>query len=306
MVNDNEVPVNIGRGVRQGDTISPRLFILVLNAVMSNMDWDQHGINVNGSTLSYIAFVDDVALFARNRNDLLLMMTDLARASRVAGLDINYSKTVYMCNRPFATRTPLICEGQTIQHATSFNYLGMRVSMPMEFDAVINQRIGISWGAFNSYKTLLCRRSYPMKLKARLFNTYVLPAMLYGCEVWPLSNDQLEKIAVAQRRMERAAIGICLLDHIPNERIRKITKFQDAKETAVRRKWSWASKLAANTDGWPLKTTEWRPWTRKRQVGRQRTRWRHDFVHHKSETWMRTAREPDKWKTTMDHHITML
>ncbi|GBP52074.1 Retrovirus-related Pol polyprotein from type-2 retrotransposable element R2DM; Endonuclease [Eumeta japonica] len=54
----------IEKGVRQGDPLSPKLFIAVLEDIFKNLDWEQFGININGSNLNHLRFADDIVLFA--------------------------------------------------------------------------------------------------------------------------------------------------------------------------------------------------------------------------------------------------
>lgn len=58
--------INIKRGVRQGDPISPKLFVAVLQHVMGELSWCNKGININGKFLSHLRFADDIILFSES------------------------------------------------------------------------------------------------------------------------------------------------------------------------------------------------------------------------------------------------
>uniref|UniRef100_A0A7I4YLR7 Reverse transcriptase domain-containing protein n=1 Tax=Haemonchus contortus TaxID=6289 RepID=A0A7I4YLR7_HAECO len=57
-----ELRVPIEKGVRQSDTISPKLFTTALNQAMLQLDWDDKGINLDGKKLSNMRFADDIVL----------------------------------------------------------------------------------------------------------------------------------------------------------------------------------------------------------------------------------------------------
>ena len=61
----------------------------------------------------------------------------------------------------------------------------------------------------------------PMRLKRKAFNECILLVMTYGCEIWSLSNTQLEKLVTTQRKVERNIVGVTLKDRKSTEWIRK-------------------------------------------------------------------------------------
>ena len=73
MQNEMKATFNTKKGVRQGDTISPRLFTNCLECIFRNIDWDNKGININGETLHHLKFADDIrpnfCQFMRCRNN---------------------------------------------------------------------------------------------------------------------------------------------------------------------------------------------------------------------------------------------
>ncbi|WKY08372.1 hypothetical protein Q1695_007692 [Nippostrongylus brasiliensis] len=93
-------PINIPieKGVRQGDTISPKLFTAALQWVMKSLDWDEKGIRVDGKFLSNLRFADDIVIFAKSTTEAETMLRELDEAGRKIGLRINRKKTRFMKN----------------------------------------------------------------------------------------------------------------------------------------------------------------------------------------------------------------
>ena len=50
--------INIRRGVRQGDTISSKLFTAALESIFRQLTWETRGLKIDGEYLSHVRFID--------------------------------------------------------------------------------------------------------------------------------------------------------------------------------------------------------------------------------------------------------
>ncbi|KAK0397691.1 hypothetical protein QR680_002221 [Steinernema hermaphroditum] len=117
---EEQVPIKIQRGVRQGDTISPKLFTAMLEEVFRELDWQDFGININGTKLSNLRFADDIALIANTEEELQQMVSELDEASRRSGLRMNREKTKILATE----EASIILNGEEIEQVEAFIYLG--------------------------------------------------------------------------------------------------------------------------------------------------------------------------------------
>ncbi|KAH7684588.1 protein F43G9.7 [Aphelenchoides avenae] len=93
------VQIPIRRGVRQGDTISPKLFTAALEEVFKELRWEDRnncGIVIDGRRLTHLRFADDIVLIGTTKKDVEGRLSELNRASESVGLRINRSKTKWM------------------------------------------------------------------------------------------------------------------------------------------------------------------------------------------------------------------
>ncbi|KAE9417168.1 hypothetical protein Angca_009690, partial [Angiostrongylus cantonensis] len=90
--------IPIGKGGRQGDTISPKLFSAALQWIMKSLDWDEKGIRIDGKFLSNLRFADDIVIFSRSSSEAEMMINDLNEAGIKIGFRINRKKTRFMKN----------------------------------------------------------------------------------------------------------------------------------------------------------------------------------------------------------------
>ena len=89
----NEIPIR--KGVRQGDTISPRLFTATLEDLFRNYDWSSRGVSINGNKLSNLRFADDVTILAQDLEEMEISLNELPVASISTVLRLIWQKQKY-------------------------------------------------------------------------------------------------------------------------------------------------------------------------------------------------------------------
>ena len=80
-------------------------------------------------------------------------------------------------------------------------------------------------GAWRNWKRcsgVLCDRRMPVKLKGKVYNTVVRPALFYGAETWATTRGQETRLAVNEMRMLRWMCGVTRGEKIRNEHIRVV------------------------------------------------------------------------------------
>jgi hypothetical protein len=82
MIQDQDYkPIQLRRGVRQGDVILPKLYTAALEDMFKLLDWNGFGININGGYMTHLRFTDDNVVMAETLKDLSTMLQDLNRVS---------------------------------------------------------------------------------------------------------------------------------------------------------------------------------------------------------------------------------
>ena len=83
------------RGVRQGDVLSPTLFLLAAEilAIAIKKHEKIKGIDVNGKTLKTSQYADDTTLFLSDEDSILALKELLEKFGRISGLIVNQTKT---------------------------------------------------------------------------------------------------------------------------------------------------------------------------------------------------------------------
>ncbi|CAG4970592.1 unnamed protein product [Parnassius apollo] len=293
--NQSSKPIQLQRGVRQGDVISPKLFTAALEDVFKLLDWKEYGININGEYITHRRFADDIVPMAESLEDLSTMLNDLNIASQRIGLKMNMDKTKIMFN-VHVTPMPVVVGSTMLEVVDEYVYLGQIVRLgKSNFDREVNRRIQLGWAAFGKLRHIFSS-GIPQSLKTTLYNQCVLPVMTYGSETWSITAGRMRTLKVAQPAIERAMLGVSLLDKLRNEYIRSKTRVTDIAQRISKLKWQWAGHIARRTDNrWGRKVLEWQPRTGRHSVGKPPTRWSDDLVRYEGSGWMQVAQNRALW-----------
>lgn len=300
-LHENTDPIQITRGVRQGDTMSPKLFITVLEYAFKSLSWEGKGLNIDGQTLTNLRFADDIVLLSDNLRDINTMLQDLNRVCAQAGLRINISKTKFMTN--MVPSENIVVDDCEVKLVDKYTYLGHEIRISRDNQTCeMKRRIVLSWAAYGKLRNIF-RSDIPVCLKRKVFNQCILPVMTYGAETLTLTVASAKKLRITQRKMERSMIGVSLRDRVRNEDLRARTGVTDVIYQIAKLKWNWAGHIARMKDGrWTKRLLEWRPRADRRSRGRPPTRWTDDLKR-MTTNWMQSAQDRRQWASIGEAYV---
>ena len=118
----------IGKGVRQGCILSPRLFNVYAEYIMRNagLDEAQAGIKIAGRNINNLRYPDDTTLMAE-RKELKSFLMRVKEESENVGLKLSLQKTKIMASDPI---TSWQIDGETMETVTDY-FLGAPKSLQM-------------------------------------------------------------------------------------------------------------------------------------------------------------------------------
>ena len=201
----------VSLGVKQGEPLSPLLFILFINDVHADLIGENDDSVVNGLTLTQICiilllFADDMVIFSKDPEELQLLLNKLHRYSYEWGLgnEVNTAKTK---NFVFQKRRMNISfiwtfNGENLEIVESFCYLEMKFHYTGNLEPGVKALSDQALRATNCLLAPFKRVSIDLKTKISLFDSLVTPILLYGSEVWGMQGfDCIDKVHIKFRKI---------------------------------------------------------------------------------------------------------
>lgn len=315
--------IPIEKGVRQGDTISPKLFTAALQWSMKSLDWEGKGIPVDGRFLSNLRFADDIVIFSRSISEAEAMLSELNEVGKRIGLRINRKKTQFMKNA-WCEGQHIELDGSPITETSSYVYLGRSMNMENDMKEELARRQRAAWAAFGPLREVTNQLADP-DLRAHLFDMTVLPALCYAGETWAETSATTNALRVTHRALERCLLRYNRLSQhragLRSSDLRNMSRLRDPADYVWKAKHRWAGHIMRREDDrWTRRTAEWVPRGQTRPRQRPATRWSDVFVRlmkqsrlqqsstrrrHQSRlptSWMTLARDRMEWKLCWGSH----
>ena len=86
--------IKIKRGIFQGDSLSPLLFIIALNPISADIAKQDMGVALSGKYINHLLYVDDWKLYPESKKDKLV--SAVRERCKIAGLELNEKKSSFM------------------------------------------------------------------------------------------------------------------------------------------------------------------------------------------------------------------
>ncbi|KAJ4443790.1 hypothetical protein ANN_05568 [Periplaneta americana] len=95
----------------------------------------------------------------------------------------------------------------SFEEVEKFKYLGATVTNINDTREEIKHRINVGNSCYYSLEKLLSSSLLSKNLKVRIYETVILPVVLYGCETWTLTLREEHRLRVFENKVLRKIFG---------------------------------------------------------------------------------------------------
>ena len=180
---------NTSVGVTQGCLLSPTLFNIFLERIMTDALEDHAGtVSIGGRTITNLRFADDIDGLAGRETELANLVERLNKTSTAYGMQISAEKTKLMTNNINGISSTIKVSGEKLETVQSFKYLGAIVTDEGSRPEILS-RIAQATGALANLKEIWKDKNIALNTKIRLLRSLIMSIFLYTCETWTLTAE---------------------------------------------------------------------------------------------------------------------
>ena len=201
---------NTEYGVRQGDTLSPTLFGLYINDLVTELKNNTNGITCEEFIIQCLLYADDLVLISETEEDLQNMLHVLNDWCKKWRMKVNVSKSKIMHFRTTGhveSEYNFVLGNQSLEKVDKYKYLGVYLDTALDFEILsdtLAKAGGRALGAIVS--KFKCNKGLGYKTYTKLFHAGVAPILDYCSGVW--GYKRFDKINTIQNRAIRYFLGV--------------------------------------------------------------------------------------------------
>ena len=241
-------------GVRQGCLLSPTLFNIFLERIMSDALEEHDGkVSIGGRNITNLRFADDILVdaVAEEEQELEALVESLDKTCTRYKMEISAEKTKLMTNSANGIQREIKVKGQKLGTVTSFKYLGAVVSDDGSKPEVL-LRIAQATAALTKLKPIWRDNNISLGSNVKLMRSLVISIFLYACESWTLTAELEKRTQAFEMRCYRRLLHISYKDYITNEEVcRKIQaaigEYDELLTLVKKRKLRWFGHVSMSS-----------------------------------------------------------
>ena len=105
-----------------------------------------------------------------------------------------------------------------------------RLYASVRCEAAVTARTRVGWKKFRECGEILFGKRFFLRMKGKIYKSYVTSSMLYGSETWCSRENEVAILRRAERSMVRAMYGVKLVDKKNREELMDMLGLKEAAD----------------------------------------------------------------------------
>ena len=201
---------NVDCGLKQGCSLSPILFNLYVNDLVTQITELGLGIDIDGEKVAVLLYADDLVILSETEDDLQAILDTLNIWCNTNCLFVNPEKSKIIHFRPRSrSQTDKVFRigDKVIEAGTQYIYLGLMLTEHLDYDMMAknvalsaNRALGLVISKFKAFGGL------PFNAFTKLYDSIVIGTISYGAAIW--GDRSFSCISAVQHRAARFFMGV--------------------------------------------------------------------------------------------------
>jgi len=153
------------------------------------------------------------------KNYLPAAFVGFSAALKTMCLDVLWTKTEMKSLGTGPSISSIVVVGQNVEGVTSFTYMGSVIGSSCRSGPDIIRKISIASTSMGSLSQVWSQGRLSVVSKLRIYNTSIVPVLLYGSEIWSILTADLSRIQAIHMRSQRQILSVRWQDRIRNTTI---------------------------------------------------------------------------------------
>ena len=204
-------PFNLSQGVRQGSVLSPHLYNFYTKDIIKGIRAMNSGTCLNKMNTSIVAFADDIILLSSTLKGLQDMVDRCVQLGKEHLIKFNDKTQFVISGKSMFMNPTITVNGATIKPKQNLIHLGFNWGLSNSGYLTLrhhkNDRINKLWATTATLVSSGIRKLHPKSI-ATIYQSVVVPQLLYGLEIVDMTRSELNQLDIQGRVCLKSLLGL--------------------------------------------------------------------------------------------------
>lgn len=266
-------------GIRQGDSLSPILFNVIMDEIIKDVKTAGRGYRLGNKEIKIVCYADDAVIISEDEDNLQRLLYRFEKAAARFNMVISSEKTQSLTISKEPRRCKLAIYDRSVEQVMSFKYLGANITSNRNLKSEVKEHTVKASLISGFLRDVIWRNKYmSINSKVRIYKTCVRPILSYAVETRAETTTTKRLLRTTEMRTLRSITGYTLRDRQRSEEIRNKCNTEDIVRWSRMRRREWNNHVERMSDDRLAKIARKERPNTTRPIGRPPKRWHESWT----------------------------